>query len=161
MGKSLDYIKRRVSEGRTNFKDMSFNNASEVSPHQFLNFKNGNSLMVDLVDDANPDTDISVTVTYDPNAELGYFTTESSRHDGTMLFVAENIAACLKKILLCQTYDKTVGMPENPMKCHYHYTIGDIVVVNEFGRRFATDEKPWMQQRTTVMIPIAFSYKEK
>lgn len=34
-------------------------------------------------------------------------------------------------------------------------------VVNEYGRRFATDEKPWMQQRTTVMIPIVFRYEEK
>lgn len=160
MGKSLDYIKRRISEGNTSYGEMSLDHVYEVSPHQFIQFKN-NRLIAELTDDANPELDISVTVTYDPNVEFGYFTSQSVRHDGTMLFVAENIIDCLKKILMCQTYDIRVGLPKNPNKCHYYYTIGDIVVVDEYGEQFAPKEKPWMQQRTTVMIPIAFSYKEK
>ena len=78
-----------------------------------------------------------------------------------MLFVYENIESCLNKILSLQTYDKNVGLPNDANNCNYFYTIGDIVVVNEYGMQFATDEKPWMQQRTTVMIPIVFHYEEK
>ena len=162
MGKSLDYIKYRVLEQKNTNLDIAFDNAFEVSPKQFLKFDENNQLsLVWKNDDADPKLDISVKVTYDPDAEFKYFTTSSSRHDGTMLFVYENIEACLKKILSLQTYDASVGMPKDANNCNYFYTIGDIVVVNEYGRRFATDEKPWMQQKTTVMIPIVFSYEEK
>lgn len=134
----------------------------EISPKKFLKFDENNQLsLVWKNDDANPKLYISVKVTYDPDADFKYFTTSSSRHDGTMLFVCKNIDDCLKKILSLQTYDASFGMPKNANNYNYFYTIGDIVVVNEYGRHFATDEKPWMQQRTTVMIPIVFRYEEK
>lgn len=161
MGKSLDYIKYRVLEQKNTNLDITFDNAFEVSPKQFLKFDENNQLSLVLQnDDANPQFDIRVKVTYDPDTNFKYFTTSSSIHDGTMLFVYENIEDCLKKILSSQTYDTSVGMPKDANNCNYFYTIGDIVVVNEYGRRFATDEKPWMQQRTTVMIPIVFRYEE-
>lgn len=162
MGKSLDYIKQRVLEQQNTNLDITFDNVVEVSPKQFLKFDENNQLsLVWKNDDVDPKLDISVKVAYDPDADFKYFTTSSSRYDGTMLFVYENIEACLKKILSLQTYDVSVGMPKNANNCNYFYTIGDIVVVNEYGERFATDEKPWMQQRTTVMIPIVFRYEEK
>lgn len=162
MGKSLDYIKQRVLEQQNTNLDIAFDNVVEVSPKQFLKFNENNQLsLVWKNDDADPKLDISVKVTYDPDADFKYFTTSSSRHDGTMLFIYENIEACLKKILSLQTYDKSIGLPNDANNCNYFYTIGDIVVVNEYGMQFAMDEKPWMQQRTTVMIPIVFHYEEK
>ena len=162
MGKSLDYIKQRVLEQQNTNLDIAFDNAFEVSPKQFLKFNENNQLsLVWKNDDADPKLDISVKVTYDPDTDFKYFTTSSSRHDGTMLFIYENIETCLKKILSLQTYDKSIGLPNDANNCNYFYTIGDIVVVNEYGMQFATDEKPWMQQRTTVMIPIVFHYEEK
>ena len=162
MGKSLDYIKYRVLEQKNTNLDIAFDNAFQVSPKQFLKFDENNQLfLVWKNDDADPKLDISVKVTYNPDADFKYFTTSSSRHDGTMLFVFNNIESCLKKILSLQTYDMNVGIPKNANNCNYFYTIGDIVVVNEYGERFATKEKPWMLQRTTVMIQIVFRYEEK
>ena len=103
MGKSLDYIKYRVLEHKNTNLDIAFDNAFEVSPKQFLKFNENNQLsLVWKNDDADPKLDISVKVTYDPDADFKYFTTSSSRHDGTMLFVYENIEACLKKSCLCR-----------------------------------------------------------
>jgi hypothetical protein len=33
-------------------------------------------------------------------------------------------------------------------------------IVQIYGEQFAPKEKLWMQQRTTVMLPIKYSYKE-
>ena len=162
MGKSLDYIKHRVINQKNTNLDIIFDDAFEISPKKFIELDGNNQLSLNYKNnDTNMSCDISVKVTYDPDVDFKYFTTSSSRHDGTMLFVHENIKNCLNKILFLQTYDKNVGMPNDANNCNYFYTIGDIVVVNEYGMQFATDEKPWMQQRTTVMIPIVFSYEEK
>lgn len=162
MGKSLDYIKYRVINQKKTNLDIAFDNAFEISPKQFIKFDENNQLSLNYKnDDTNMSCDISVKVTYDPDADFKYFTTSYSRHDGTMLFVYENIENCLKKILSLQTYDKSVGLPNDVNNYDYFYTIGDIVVANEYGEQFATNEKPWMRQRTTVMIPIVFNYKEK
>ena len=162
MGKSLEYIKQRVLEQQNTNLDITFDDAVELSPKQFLKFDENNQLLLRLQNDnADSKLDVGVNITYDPNANFKYFTTSSSRHDGTILFEFENIKACLNKILSLQTCDINVGMPKNANDCNYFYTIGDIVVVNEYGNQFATDEKPWMQQRTTVMIPIVFNYEEK
>lgn len=162
MGNSLDYIKYRVLERKDTNLDIAFDNVFEISPKKFLKLDEHNQVSIVLKDtSANPKGDINVKVTYNPNADFSYFTTSSSIHDGTLLFVYKNIEDCLVKILTLQTYDKKIGLPKDVINSNYFYTIGDIVVVNEFDDRFAPAEKPWMRQRTTVMVPIVFHYEEK
>ena len=36
-----------------------------------------------------------------------------------------------------------------------------IVVVNETDEKFAPADKKWMQDRTVVMIPLIYDYKER
>lgn len=161
MGKSLDYIKHRVLKQKNTNLDIAFDDVFEVSPKQFLKFDENNQLSLACKNvDSDPKFDIRVKITYDSDADFRYFTSSFCVHDGTMLFVYQTIVACLKKIISLQTYDASVGLPNDTNRCNYFYTIGDIVVANEYGKRFATDEKPWMQQRTTVMIPIIFRYEE-
>lgn len=165
MGNSLDYIKYRVLEQKDTNLDIAFDNVFEISPKKFLKLDENNqvSIVLKVLDNTSvtPKGDITVKVTYNPNADFSYFTTSSSRHDGTLLFVYENIENCIVKILTLQTYDEKIGLPEDVTNYNYFYTIGDIVVVNEFDDRFAPAEKPWMRQRTTAMVPIVFRYEEK
>lgn len=162
MGKSLDYIKQRV-QGKENVSlNLDFEQAFEFSPKQYLKMDENDRLTIQWTDDdANSNADISVEVNYDPNAKFEYFTMSSCCHDGTLLFSLECITECLKKILGVQTYNKKVGLPSDPAHADYFYTIGDIVMVHEYGDQFATAEKPWMKSRTTVLIPIVYRYKEK
>lgn len=165
MGNSLDYIKYRVLERKDTNLDIAFDNVFEISPKKFLKLDERNQVSIVLKSLENisdtPEGDITVQIAYNPNADFSYFTTSSSIHDGTLLFVYENINDCIVKILTLQTYDKRIGIPEDATNYNYFYTIGDIVVVNEFDDRFAPAEKPWMRQRTTVMVPIVFRYEEK
>lgn len=165
MGNSLDYIKYRVLEQKNTNLDIAFDNVFEISPKKFLKLDDNNqvSIVLKVLENtsANPKGDITVKVTYNPNADFSYFTTSSSIHDGTLLFVYGNIENCLEKILTLQTYDERIGLPEDVTNYNYFYTIGDIVVVDEFDDRFAPAEKRWMRQRTTVMVPIVFHYEEK
>lgn len=97
---------------------------------------------------------IKIHVDYDPTENFEYFTYSSIRHDGTLIFVKEAIDNCMSKVLLCGTYDINKRAPFDG--CTIKYTIGDFVVLNEYGKQFSTKEKPWMQQRTTVFLPIKY-----
>lgn len=136
MGKSLDYVKQHK-------KDICFDDSIEISPLNFLRLEdNQHQFSWD---------NGSFTLIYDPEAEFEYSISNSSRHDGSLIFAQENINASLSDILLGKAFK---DVPENKTNCDYYLTMGDIVVINESDIRFATKEKPWMVERTTVVIPL-------
>lgn len=147
MGKSLDYIKQRALEAE---KDICFDDSIEISPLNFLQFKDNQYQF--SWDNG------SFTLTYDPEAEFEYSISNSSRHDGSLIFVQENVVASLNNILSGKAFK---DISENKLNCDYYLTMGDIVIINESDKRFATKEKPWMVERTTVAIPFICRYKER
>ena len=99
MGKSLDYIKHRVINQKNTNLDIIFDDAFEISPKKFIELDGNNQLSLNYKNnDTNMSCDISMKVTCDPDVDFKYFTTSSSRHDGTMLFVYENIKNKLKNV---------------------------------------------------------------
>lgn len=106
--------------------------------------------------DSNNKLNIEIEITYDPEADFKYFTTESAIHDGTLIFEMECAGKCCMKIMQLETYDKTVVVPENKINYKFKYTVGNIVIVNEYGDQFAPTEKPWLRQKTTALLPIIF-----
>ena len=79
-------------------------------------------------------------------------TCSSLIHDGTLLFVSNAISDCIKNVVRAQTYDSRKG----PHKSHVKYTLGNLVVLNEYNKDFASPDKPWMIERTTVLLPIKY-----
>lgn len=100
---------------------------------------------------------INIHVNYDPSENFEYFTYSSIRHDGTLIFVKEAIDNCMSKVLTGSTYNANKQAPFDG--CIINYTIGNFVVLNEYGTQFSTNEKPWMQQRTTVFLPIKYEIR--
>lgn len=100
----------------------------------------------------------NVELEYNPNAEFDYCTMSSNVHDGTMLFVKDTVDECFCKVVKCETYDSRKNAPTN--NCTVHYTVGDMFVINEYGEKFATKDKPWLMSRTSVFLPIKYEYKE-
>ena len=104
-------------------------------------------------------------VYYDSNADFNYFSMNRNCNDGTLIFDMEAMQQVLMKVLSCQTYNKAV-LVEVPDDMeffnthHFKYTVGDIVLCQEYSNEFGTKEKPWIKRRTTALLPIKFEVVE-
>ena len=157
MSKSLDFcISAALDKERSNISDRDFSQSFELCMDNFCDyFKENKTLRL-----SSYDGDTSVCITYDPDADFQYFTTSSSVNDGTLLFTTECASECLSRIFRLSTFYLPAGSPKNFKGAELYYTIGNFVVCNEYGERFAPQDKPWMCLRTTVLLPIHYSYKD-
>lgn len=155
MNNSLEFcIKTATDPTRSNLLDRDFSKVFEMPMKDITKLFKDNNTCIRKIGNT------TLEITYDPEADFQYYTTSTSRHDGTSIFVANNMVKCLEKVLYAQTYYAPAGIPKNLDGATLYYTIGNFVVCNEYGEQFAPKDKRWMQQRTTVMLPIKYSYKE-
>lgn len=165
--KSLEYIKQTIASGRTGLTNVDWEDLSETSFKDAFkqmyqhDFPECNRIETRTSKDGG---DLIAEFIYDPDVDYNYFSMERSTHDGTFLFIGETITKLLHKVFMCGTYNKEVmdGIPspmedENFFKMHHlKYTVGDIVLGTEFDGDFVPEDKKWMRERTTAMLPIKF-----
>lgn len=155
MSKSIEYIKSRIENKDNTNMELSFDDWYEVSPEHFLKFDEDHKSISNFTDDSN-ELNIEIEITYDPEADFEYFTTSSEKHDGSICYEAECAHRCVLKILELKTYNKNIKIPEGYGNYKFKYTIGNIVVVNEYDEKFANTDKPWTNEKTTALLPIIF-----
>ncbi len=161
MGKSLDFVKERITSGFCNgmenntykfmieqntldiFKKFEFFEDSETSRTFKVGLKNSKSLF-------------TVIIKYDPNADFEYFTMQRCICDGTFVFFQGLMAECLNKMIHLKTCNVNKTIPKDLSAYSIIYTVGDYVLAEEFGKEFSTEDKPWMRCRFTAMLPIKF-----
>lgn len=159
--KALQYIKKRIEEGTTNLSDCNYKTMEVFNTVDvFEKIYNSRNLEKGVVLETISKDKIA-EVFYDADAEYNYFTMSRNLNDGTLLFDLEVMQDALYKVLSCQTYNKEVlsEIPDSQefVDTHYFkYTIGDIVLCQEYDDKFTTDEKPWLTRRTTAILPIKF-----
>lgn len=156
MSKSFDFCKAVAQDAsRSNFTDRSWDNAVEDYETEkiFDKYLHGarNFFFKGMVDD---ETQIcfDVSFSFDGNADFDYFTSESCVHDGTLCFVKETIDKCVRKVCLAQSYNKNIGSPASGD--NIQYIIENFVVLTEYDGDFVPTDKPWMRERTTILLPI-------
>ena len=157
MSKSLDFCKW-VAEERSNYGDRDFSLAYEHDAKEvFDGYLHGSThLKIGGIDDDDQDIEIEITLEFNPEADFHYCTSSSSCHDGSLLLLSECVESCVQNVVCLRTYDKTVGEPKNGD--HIKYTIGNFIIINEYDtEKFATKEKPWLMERTTVMLPLVMT----
>ena len=161
MGKSLDFVKQRISSGQCHgmenneYKSMIEQNTQEMF-NDFGFFVNGETQKIVKCKTQKWDFIFNIVVQYDPNANFDYFTMLRCTCDGTFAFFRDLMAGCLNRIISFNTYGINKGYPKDFNGKFVVYTVGDFVLAEEFGERFATPEKPWVQSRLTAMLPIKF-----
>ena len=155
MSNSLEFcIKTATDQTRSNLMDVDFSEAFEMPIETVAEFFKNNKIYTRKIGNT------TLEITYDPDADFQYYTNSVSTHDGTLMFVLENMERCLAKVLNGKTYYIPAGVPKNFNGAVIQYTIGNFVVCNEYGEQFAPKDKPWMTEMTTVLLPIKYSYKE-
>lgn len=154
MSHSYDFCKRRCADKDVcGFYDRKWD---DVSEYPFVGvIKKELPLRYVLKGDG---ITVSVEIYYNPNADFQYFTSYSATTDGTMIFDLDAMKKLCDMVVFCETYFKEAGAPHNGS--HITYTVGDFVVIREYGKEFATKEKPWLRERLTVMLPIRYEVRE-
>lgn len=161
MSKSLKYIKRRIEDGDCkNMPPEEFANMSVTSLTWFWNqISVGETIVLATTKDKSK---VIADLTYNPDADFNYFTTESCTCDGTLLFMADLMREILEKIRALNTcYAPAFKDINEEDLCNYkfHYEVGDFVI-NSHIIEPPNEDKPWLCDRFTVMLPIKFTVEK-
>lgn len=175
-GKSIEFVKKIIKSGRCNgiendtFKYMNEVNFMHVAEKlkgldgNLIKFVNNTTHMeVPLVNtDKGEGFKLNINITHNPNAEFDYFTTESCICDGTLAVARDLMIDIVNKLTPFGTCGKIPKEAEDSIENYdIHYTVGDFVVGEEYGKQFATKEQPWLQCEFTVMLPIKCEFIKK
>lgn len=161
MNKSLEYIKRRIEDG--NLNNMSPEEFVDMSVTPLTTFWDKVSVGETIILATTKDkSEVIADLTYNPEADFNYFTTESCTCDGTLIFMAELMENLLKKIGELNTYYLPALEEINEEDlCNYkfHYEVGDFVI-NSHIIEPPNKDKPWLCDRFTVMSPVKFTVEK-
>lgn len=171
---SLNFVKDRIASGLCNgMENNQYESMQEVNLMDVLNYYKHNitfddknvckRIILNATTDANLKGDIEIQVKYDPEAEFEYFTMETCICDGTLFFFYELMATVLNKVFEFNTYNKEKipnDYASNPFIYKLKYIIGNPVIAVEHNAKFATEDKPWMLDRFSVMLPIKMDFEK-
>lgn len=156
MSKSFDFCKAAVQDAsRSNYTDRSWDNAGEDYETEaiFDEFIRGaRSFYITGKLDDGTDVKINIGISFDGDADFDYFTSSTCVHDGTLFFVREAMDECVRNVCTARTYNKNIGAPGHGD--NIRYVVGNFVVLTEYDGDFVPDDKPWMRERTTVLLPL-------
>lgn len=155
MSKSLEFCQTiALNPSRSSYSDRNWKQAVEYPETEAIFDKYLHGIRNFMLEGKDDETEISIDVdfVFDNNADFDYFTSDSCVHDGTLVFIKKLMDRCAQKICNVETYYKPLGEPQNGDSLKY--TIGNFIILNEYDGNFALSDKPWLRQRTTVLLPI-------
>ena len=172
---SLKFVQKRIASGLCNgMENNQYESMQELPLFDVLNnykhniiFDNKNvcnRIILNATTNTNLKGNIEIQVKYDPDAEFEYFTMERCICDGTLFFFYELVATALNNVFTFVTYNKAKlpsDYDNNPFAYKLKYIIGNPVIAIEHGKEFATEEKPWMLDRFSVMLPIKMNFERR
>lgn len=167
---SLDYIKKQTNDGGLRLSNKAAEKMQVYNTLDLIKFNYSSiSQRCDLMKGCtiwDNDKGIKIAeIMYDKKADFNYVSSETIIHDGTFLFIHEAMLRVLCRVLNVGTYNKNIITDTIDdsffQKRYFKYIIGDMVVASENSDRFAPDDKPWMQEMSSVMLPIRFEVVTK
>ena len=161
MGKSLEFVKERISSGQCNgMENNKYESMFEQDIRELFDAindtKNGTILAdIPYFKEGNKPY-FNVIIKHDPNVNFEYFTMQRCNCDGTFVFFRQLMDICIDKMIHLKTSNVNKEIPKDLTGYSIVYTVGNFVLAEEFGSEFATKEQPWMLTRFTAMLPIKF-----
>lgn len=162
MSNSLEFCKKRALDPNvSSYADRDWSKAKEYGIENLLDELLSGHREYKLTgrDEFGEPISYNVKIEIDPDADFDYFSSDSFLCDGTMIFLAESLEKMIKKIVSVMTYNKNLGKPTNG--CTVNYTIGNAVILSEFDGDWIPKSKPWLRERTTVLLPLKMSWESR
>lgn len=161
MSMSLDFCIATASNPlRSGYSDRNWNKAKEVESKPFFDaILNGErNLVVTGKDESGENIHLNVSLSFAKDTNFDYFASDSHIHDGTLVFTKSLIYNLVKRVCCCSTYNKKLREPKAGDKVKY--IIGNFVILNEYDGDFVPNDRPYMRERTTVLLPLKFEIKD-
>lgn len=156
MSKSLEFCKVvAANKSRSSYSDRDWDRAVEEVETEaiFDEFLHGaRNFRLEGKTDGENEISFNVSISFDDDADFDYFTSDSCIHDGTLLFIRDTMNRCVRKVCLAQTYNRSIGEPKSDDSIKF--IVGNFVILNEYDGDFVPVDKPWLGERTTVLLPL-------
>lgn len=165
MSKSFDWaIARARSQHAPMLNDRKWEDAKELDAKYMFNSTfaqqfNIAEVVCEDIEDAHfriisgDNKEFFVHIKLDPNSNYKYFTSETQLNDGTLSFCCDAIRSLATKVVCLGTADNDL-IKDGINFTNVNWTVGNFVVLNEFVPELAPKEKPYLQNRLTVLLPL-------
>lgn len=163
--KSLDFAKKRIASGECGgMENDKFEHMNEVNFRviaENIRFNecvkvSDNLWEVEFLVNGT-DKKVKLSVKHNPDAEFDYISVKRCCCDGTLCFFMSLCEEILEKILSGKSaYIPKIpkDIDESPENYDISFEVGNFVFAEEYGEQFAAEDKPWIQCRFTVMLPV-------
>lgn len=158
MSKSLDFCIQAASDPeRSSYSDRDWSKAIELHSTKFLidEMLEGIRKYVLEYDDDGSKGVINIELVLNADADFQYFTSESFVSDGSLAFITDASEKLISRVLGGRSYYADLKEPEYGDTIEF--TIGNLILLTEHGD-FGTEEKPWLRERNTILLPVAMRY---
>lgn len=158
MSKSLDFcIQAALDPTRSSYSDRDWSKAIELQSTRILidEMLEGIRKYVLEYDDDGSKGVINIELVLNADADFQYFASESFVSDGTLAFVTDTAEKLISRVLGGRSYYANIKKPEDGDTIEF--IIGNLILLTEHGD-FGTEEKPWLTERNTVLLPVAMRY---
>lgn len=160
MSKSLEFCVTTASNPlRSRYSDRDWNAAIEIESESLFDIllKGERNFIVEGMGEHGGSINIDINLSFNKDTDFDYFASDSCIHDGTLLFSTELMRNIIERVCCAATYNSQLREPKSGDKVAY--TVGNFVILNEYDGDFIHDNKPWMRERTTVLLPLKFEIK--
>lgn len=158
MSKSLGFcIQAALNHARSSYSDRDWSKAIELQSTKFLideMLEGIRKYVLEYDDDGNKGV-INIELVLNADADFQYFTSESFVSDGSLTFITDASEKLISRVLGGRSYYSDLKKPEYGDTIEF--TIGNLVLLTEHGD-FGTEEKPWLTERNTILLPVAMRY---
>lgn len=159
MNKSIEFVKKRVSSdaftGFGNIKDKQNHVIPYTKIVKYNELKNtfcfGNKT-------------IKARFKYNPYADFDYLVAQSCYCDGTLSLAFALCDKIVERIFTgksCYEPKKPKDLYKRPEDYEILFELGDFVFVEEYEKQFATRDKPWINSKFTVILPVKCDFFER
>lgn len=158
MSKSLDFcIQAALDPTRSSYSDRDWGKAIELQSTRIMidEMLEGIRKYVLEYDDDGSKGVINIELVLNADADFQYFTSESFVSDGSLAFITDASEKLISRVLGGRSY--YAGLKEPEYGDTIEFTIGNLILLTEHGD-FGTEEKPWLRERNTVLLPVAMRY---
>lgn len=158
MSKSLDFcIQAALDPTRSSFSDRDWSKAIELQSTRIMideMLEGIRKYVLEYDDDGNNGV-INIELVLNVDADFQYFTSESFVSDGSLTFITDASEKLISRVLGGRSYYANLKKPEDGDIIEF--TVGNLVLLTDHGD-FGTEEKPWLAERNTILLPIAMKY---
>ena len=158
MSKSLDFcIQTALDPTRSSYSDRDWSKAIELQSTRIMidEMLEGIRKYVLEYDDDGSKGVINIELVLNADADFQYFTSESLVSDGSLAFIMYASEKLISRVLGGRSYYANLKEPEDGDTIEF--TIGNLILLTEHGD-FGTEEKPWLRERNTILLPAAMRY---